>query len=169
LARPATEGVLEVWAGALSLPDAVLVDEASGMHVLPAVVRSPIAHTHEILGSDRMRDIIRKARETYELIVVDLSPLEPVVDVRAIGGLLDSAVFVVEWGRTPQEIVSEAVNHSGLTSEQVLGFVLNKVDMDAYRRFADVPQDYYYYGGTYYGTSETERKSKKGLRRFLSS
>jgi len=53
------------------------------MHVLPAVVRSPIAHTHEILGSDRMRDIIRKARETYELIVVDLSPLEPVVDVRA--------------------------------------------------------------------------------------
>jgi polysaccharide biosynthesis transport protein len=96
LARPATEGVLEVWAGTLSLSDAVLVDEASGMHVLPAVVRSPIAHTHEILGSDRMRDIIRKARETYELIVVDLSPLEPVVDVRAIGGLLDSAVFVVE-------------------------------------------------------------------------
>jgi hypothetical protein len=65
--------------------------------------------------------------------------------------------------------VSEAVNNSGLTSEQVLGFVLNKVDMDAYRRFADVPQDYYYYGDTYYGTSEAERKSKKGLRRFLSS
>ena len=48
-------------------------------------------------------------RERYDNVVVDLSPLTPVVDVRATEQLIDAYMLVVEWGRTRIDQVERAL------------------------------------------------------------
>ena len=59
-----------------------------------------------------MGKLFEQLREKYDYIVVDLPPLAPVVDVRAATHLVDSFVFVVEWGRTKIDVVQHALGHA---------------------------------------------------------
>ena len=59
-----------------------------------------------------MKRLFDRLQEKYEYVIVDLSPLAPVVDVRAATHLVDSYLFVVEWGKTKIDIVESALNSS---------------------------------------------------------
>ena len=67
-------------------------------------------------------------RNSYEYIVVDLPPLAPIVDTRATTGLIDSYIFVIEWGCTKIDVVEHALGREPAVCENLLGAVLNKVD-----------------------------------------
>ena len=68
--------------------------------------------------------------------MVDLPPLAPVVDVRATTHLIDSFIFVIEWGRTKIDVVEHALGQAQGVYENLLGVVLNKVDMNIFGRYA---------------------------------
>jgi succinoglycan biosynthesis transport protein ExoP len=76
--------------------------------------------------------------------VVDLPPLAPIVDTRATAHLVDSFVFVIEWGRTKIDVVEHALGHAPGIYDKLLGVVLNKVDMNIFGRYASHREDYYY-------------------------
>ena len=105
------------------------------MVFLPAVVTSRVAHTSEILASDATKKLFDKLRQSYDYIVVDLSPLAPIVDVRATTHLVDSYIFVIEWGRTKIDVVKHALAAAQGVYENLLGVVLNKVDMNRFGRY----------------------------------
>jgi succinoglycan biosynthesis transport protein ExoP len=54
------------------------------------VARSRLAHTSEILSADPTRKLLARLRERYDYVIVDLSPLAPVVDVRTTTDFIDS-------------------------------------------------------------------------------
>lgn len=141
-------GLLEVLSGQVQVEDAIIEAPQVGLHLLPAVIRAGIPHTHEVASSLPMQRLLASMRKQYQYIILDLPPVSPVVDVRAIAPMLDSAVLIIEWGRTRQEIIMEAIASSGLANDKLLGAVLNKVNMPVYRRYADIPLDYY--GEQYY-------------------
>jgi succinoglycan biosynthesis transport protein ExoP len=135
--------LLEVVNGKVALEDAIWTDPTTKLAFLPTVVQSRVAHTDEILASDQVKTLFERLREKYQYVVVDLSPLAPVVDVRTTAHLVDSYVFVVEWGRTKTEVVEHAINASRTVYENLLGAVLNKVQIDTLARYEG-------HGGTYY-------------------
>ncbi|HVY57324.1 MAG TPA: polysaccharide biosynthesis tyrosine autokinase [Xanthobacteraceae bacterium] len=143
LTPEAREGLLEVVNGKVALEDAIWTDPTTKLAFLPTVVQSRVAHTDEILASDQVKTLFERLREKYQYVVVDLSPLAPVVDVRTTAHLVDSYVFVVEWGRTKTEVVEHAINASRTVYENLLGAVLNKVQIDTLARYEG-------HGGTYY-------------------
>ena len=49
--------------------------------------------------------------------------------------LIDSFVFVVEWGRTKIDIVEHALSNFPGVHDNLLGVVLNKVNMNAFGRY----------------------------------
>ena len=112
------------------------------------MTRSRIAHTADILGSDATRSFIEQLRADYDYIVVDLSPLAPVVDVRTATSLVDAFVFVVEWGGTKIETVQRALSDAPGVSQNMLGVVLNKADINILSRY-DGYRDHYYYNKYY--------------------
>ena len=85
-----------------------------------------------------------KLRQTYDFIIVDLPPLAPVVDVRSSTHLIDSFVFVVEWGATKIDVISHALHRTHVIQDRLLGVVLNKVDMSALGRFESNRGNYYH-------------------------
>lgn len=148
LAAHRSVGLLEVLSGKIPVEDAIIRDPKIGLDFLPAVLRTGIPHTHEVASSLPMQQLIAKLRERYQYLIVDLPPISPVVDVRAIAPMLDAALLQIEWGRTRQEVVIEAQTSSGIEQQKWLGAILNKVNMGSFRRYADIPLDYY--GEHYY-------------------
>ncbi|CCD92770.1 putative exopolysaccharide biosynthesis protein [Bradyrhizobium sp. ORS 375] len=146
-------GVLEVLSGKRDMSQVMWREPETGLDMLPAVIPSRHAQTSDVLASAAMRNLIDDLRKRYDYVVVDLSPLAPVVDVRTTTGLIDSYVFVVEWGRTKTDVVQHAMNSARHLREQLLGVVLNKAELKQMSRYG--------YGGYYrndyyrrYGYSE---------------
>ena len=95
-----TPGLLDVVTGTAGLDEVIWSDPASNLSFLPSGIKSRFVHTSEILGSDATKRLFAQLRERYDYVIVDLSPLAPVVDARATTHLVDCYVFVVEWGKT---------------------------------------------------------------------
>ena len=66
------------------------------------------------------------------------------MDVRATSGLIDSYVLVIEWGATKIDAVQYALRHAPGVQENIVGAVLNKVNMAAMGRYDSYGADYYY-------------------------
>lgn len=155
LAPHADAGLLEVVSGRMSLEEAVWTDPSTKLTFLPVVMKSRVAHTGDILGAAPTKRLFDSLREQYDYVVVDLSPLAPVIDVRATPGFIDSYVYVIEWGRTKIDVVEHALESARGVYGSVLAVVLNKADINVLRRFEHNRGEYYYnryYSG--YGYTE---------------
>jgi succinoglycan biosynthesis transport protein ExoP len=135
LAPGATAGLLEVLAGKSSFADALWMDEAKLTSFLPAAVPSRFAGSSDIFGSKAAKALFDRLRNEYDYTVVDLPPLAPVIDTRATTHLIDSYVFVIEWGGTRIDVVEHALGRAPGVAENVLGVGLSG------RMVRSVPQD----------------------------
>jgi len=144
LAPDANSGLIEVLSGRASLDDVTWTDPSTKLTFLPCVLKSRVAHTSEILASEAIKKLFDRLRETYDYVIVDLSPLAPVVDVRATYNLVDSYIFVIEWGRTKIDVVEHALGAARGVYDNLLGVVLNKADINVLNRYESYRGKYYY-------------------------
>jgi succinoglycan biosynthesis transport protein ExoP len=142
--RGATTGLLEVLADQVELNDAVYTDPRSGLKFLPSVIESRLAHTDEILASKSFKRLLDALRPDYDYIIIDLPPLAPVSDARATAGIIDSYIYVIEWGRTKINVVQHHLTAAPELQDRLLGVVLTKADVKALARYEQ------YYGRNYY-------------------
>jgi polysaccharide biosynthesis transport protein len=142
LAPEAGAGITDVLSGASSLEDTVWTDSVTSLDFLPGK-RSPLSNTSDVLCNEQTKKLFDQLRATYDYVIVDLPPLAPVVDARAISALLDSFILVVEWGRTTSDVVEHALNTAPNVRDALLGAVLNKTDMKAMKLYASHYGDYY--------------------------
>ena len=83
-----------------------------------------------------MRNLVEALSKQYDYVIVDLSPLAPIIDVRSTGHFISSYVLVVEWGKTNIEVLERALAGARSLQENLLGVVLNKADMEAMRNYS---------------------------------
>jgi succinoglycan biosynthesis transport protein ExoP len=141
-------GLIDLVLGKSSLKDIVWVDPQTNMHFLPCVVASRFSNSGDVLASPQMEKLFQQLREHYDRIILDLSPLAPVIDVRATGALVDSYVLVIEWARAKIDIVERVLSETPVVHERLLGAVLNKVNIAVMSRYDSYQGGYYY--NTYY-------------------
>jgi succinoglycan biosynthesis transport protein ExoP len=151
LSPKADSGLLEVMSGKLQLQDVVYTDPATGLVFLPAVVESRLARSSEILGSEVFRQFLDGLRAKYDYVIVDLSPLIPVVDARATTNVIDSYVYVVQWGETKIKLVQRQLASAPEIADRLLGVVLNKANVQVVDRYED------YFGRQYYNKNYYKR------------
>jgi len=146
----AKTGLVETILGKARLEEAIWRDPATTLHFLPAVSAARNAQTSDILSSPQAEALFRELRDAYDYVIVDLSPLAPVVDVRATSKFIDSYLLVVEWSRTKIDVAEHALGAARHIHENVMGAVLNKVNMKTMRRYDG-------YRGAYYGNRYYKR------------
>lgn len=132
--RPTT-GWLEVTGGKIDLAQATGWDPATGLALLPLVLNEAPVHSDEVLASQEFRDLVDRLRQSYDYVIIDLPPIAPVVDVRAIAPAIDSFVFVVEWGSTRIKAVLRHLLAERELHDRLLGVVLNKANLKMLERF----------------------------------
>ncbi|MGY4234685.1 succinoglycan biosynthesis transport protein ExoP [Bradyrhizobium sp. USDA 4449] len=144
LASQARAGLLDLVLGKASISELIWTDPNTKLAFLPCVVDTRLAHSSEILGSPAMHKLIQDLRNQYDRVIIDLSPLAPIVDVRATKKIVDSYMFVIEWGKTKTDVVEHVLREAPEVYHQLMGVVLNKADVAAMRRYEPHRGGYYY-------------------------
>jgi succinoglycan biosynthesis transport protein ExoP len=144
LGQHAEEGLLEVLLEGVAPASAMLADPVTGLKFLPAVVRRRIPHSSELLASAAMTRLLAQVAGEFDYIVLDLPPLGPVVDARAIAPRVDGFIMVVEWGETSRKAVKETLDAEPQIAGRCLGVILNKVDAARMRLYEGYGSSDYY-------------------------
>jgi capsular exopolysaccharide synthesis family protein len=131
-------GLGEVLSGHISLDRALRRVDPVGFYLLAAGAR--VGNPVPLLEGPAFRGILKQARESFEWIILDSPPLNPLADAQCVAPLSDGILLVVRWGITPRKELEQAL--AVLDESQLLGIVLNTFDD---------PQDLYYY--SYYNKS----------------
>jgi len=116
-------GLTTVLAGRVRMEEAVQDSGVPGLEVLTSgeLPQDPA----ELLQSRAMAELIRRAREVYDVVVVDAPPLLPVTDAALLAALSDGALVVVRQGKTKREQLQLATKRLRAVGGRALGVVLN--------------------------------------------
>ena len=144
LAIDAKTGLLELIAGGIPLAKATRAIPETTLRFVPAVLQQRIANSSDLLASERMRTVLTEARKEFQHIIVDLPPLGPVSDARAIAPLVDAFIVVTKWGHTRFDVLEEAMANFGIAGDKIVGVVLNQVDYQVLRNMEAYSHGYYY-------------------------
>ena len=151
LRRPTIHSALEIGneanlvdhlAGELSLVDTIVVDEASGAHVILAkgISGNPLG----LLGSNNMKRLIATARERYDWVVLDTPPVLAVSDAKLLSQLADKTVFLAKWDTTPREALLAGLKQLTDIGADLAGVMLVQANMRKHARYGYGDIGYYY-------------------------
>jgi succinoglycan biosynthesis transport protein ExoP len=139
----AEHGIVDVIAGRITLKEAIWRDQSTNLTFLPVVTSNHLIYSSDILSADATRRLFENLQSKYDYVLVDLTPLMPIVDTRATRAFVDCYVCVIEWGRTTSDAVKHAFRDAHNISENLLGIVLNKADINELRRYYPTGENYY--------------------------
>jgi capsular exopolysaccharide synthesis family protein len=100
------------------------VVEADGISVLAC--GEPPQNSSELLSSPQMKDLINRAKERYDSVILDSAPVVGLADTKALSREVDTAILILRANSTDLEMALEAKEALAATGTQVLGFVLNQ-------------------------------------------
>jgi succinoglycan biosynthesis transport protein ExoP len=89
----------------------------------------------DLLGSEKMRDLLARLRENYDFVVVDSPPLASVIDATVLAKMVDKIIYIVEWEKVPREVVARAIDTIGVDRDKIAGVVLNKANIRKMSRY----------------------------------
>ena len=105
----------------------------------------------ELLGSERMSEMIEKLKELADYVIIDGTPSQLVADSLIVARMVDSTIIVTASKQTKKEDLKRIVNNIEQVGGKIAGIVVNKMNISAKA-----------YGQTYYyGDSNQEKKHKK--------
>ena len=115
----------------------------------------------QLLSSSAMESMLRELRTRFKFVVIDSPPVLPVTDAVILSTLVDGVVFVIESGATDRRAVTRARKILKNAGTNVLGIVLNKVDVRE--------NGYYGYYGHYYNNDRSDDQEQKADSEVASS
>ncbi|NIQ38085.1 MAG: DUF4388 domain-containing protein [Proteobacteria bacterium] len=90
----------------------------------------------EVMGSKRMGEFLKIATASFDIVVLDSSPVLGAAHASLSPSLVDGVLLVVRAGKTDKKIILEAKRQLEMSNAKLLGVVLNGVDRRVhYRRY----------------------------------
>lgn len=142
LAGSAAQGWMELIEGRTELKSARIRDSKTNLDVLP-VGRSRTT-TRDIFGTQAFTDLIETLRSDYDLIILDCPPVLAVAEAMEIASRADAVIFNALWGKTRIAVIRNALNILSRARANVLGVVLNNVNLRKQARYGDGDYGSYY-------------------------
>lgn len=78
----------------------------------------------ELLGSERMKTVLKKLAPSFDFILLDLPPVNEVSDALVVSRLTHGIIMVVRQGYATRSSEAEAIRQLEHVNAKVLGFVL---------------------------------------------
>ena len=115
------------------LEQAVIIDQTSGIDILPAGRRSDGA----AMTPQRIYTLLDKLRQRYDRIIIDSPPLLGVSDGRILSTFADATIFAIRWGHTDLDAAAAGVKILRDMLANIFGAVLTRVDPKKQVRFGE--------------------------------
>ncbi|KAA3654341.1 MAG: hypothetical protein DWQ04_34550 [Chloroflexi bacterium] len=164
-------GLSDLFRGQANLSDVFRSARVNKLVVVPSGNLPP--NPLELLGSEKMTQILNQVLETVDMAVID-SPPFPVSDALVLASKVSGVVLVIQPGRTHAEAALAMLEQLKRADARVLGVVLNRIPQqrsDLYGgyylpHFADIQKRYHMEGGGQQNRPPAKRNRRKMLRLF---
>ena len=133
----------------LQVNDLLVNESQTGLKILTQG-HAGYVNPSSLFSSHRMAALIETLKNQADLLILDSPPIMAVPDTRTLGSLVDSTIYVLNWDKTPKNVVANGLQilradgHNNLA-----GIVLQKVNMAQYGRYGYGDSGYYYSYGRY--------------------
>jgi len=155
LHRPNDRGLSNLLSGNLTLEESLQETAVPGLSLLPRGVVPP--NPPDLLGSNKMKEVIGMLRNRFEFILLDASPVIGITDAELLSAFCDGVVLVMHSQKTSKFSARQALQTLESVRANILGVVLNGVDL----RNPDYASYRYYYS-SYYASVNTETEGREG-------
>ncbi|MGH1362017.1 MAG: polysaccharide biosynthesis tyrosine autokinase [Calditrichia bacterium] len=91
---------------------------------------SPIPNPTEMLGSERMTNLLKVLKSRFGMVILDTAPFEASSDAPILSTHVDGALIVVRADYTNVDNLSHKINEYPNIHRKILGLVLNAVKAD---------------------------------------
>jgi capsular exopolysaccharide synthesis family protein len=120
------DGLVNVLQGETAPEQAIrVIGDAGGFHFLPT--GCPRIDPSRLLQNDAMGQLLARARESFDMIIIDTSPVLPVPDALLIGRWCDGVVLAVRHNTSRFMQVERAQRRLANVGVPILGAVVNGV------------------------------------------
>jgi polysaccharide biosynthesis transport protein len=106
------------------------VREIASPHIAFIPAGPPPANPAELIGSERMSEVLALLRKHFDVILLDSPPVLPVTDAVLLAHLADAVVLVMNGNKSPRELVRRARDQLLHVGANVVGVVVNNAGPD---------------------------------------
>lgn len=107
----------------------------------------------ELLGLARFRTMLQDLKRSYDWVVVDSPPVVNLTDSVVLASMADMVAVVIKHNENDRDLIRRSIKQLRDINANLIGAVLNSVDMSRAHY-----GDYYYAGYYYYGGGEGEKR-----------
>ena len=151
-----SSGLSDILAGNINWQQGILKTQYDTLHVLPAGHLPP--NPAELLGSRQMRDLLVQLEQIYELIIMDMPPINVVADPLAVSSIIAGCLFVVRQKYTDHRDLRKALIAAEMTGMDVLGFIFFGEELTTGSRYGYYGKYYQKYYKNYYMAYDNREK-----------
>ncbi len=142
---PNAQGLTHALSDAVEYDQVFTPTKIANLWVVTSGIIPP--NPSELLGSNKMRTFLEKAQQQFDMLILDSPPISSLADASVLGSIVDGVLFIVKANMANRDLVSKAKDQLETVGANIIGVVLNDVDVkrDGYYKY------YYYYNYEYYG------------------
>ena len=129
-----SKGLSEILAGESGLQNCILRNVRESLDILPAGAFPP--NPAELLESDTMQKLLEELEGMYDLVLLDMPPINIVSDPLALSAKAAGCLFVIRQNYSDHRDIRKALTSAEMTGMNVMGFVFygEKIDEGGYYR-----------------------------------
>ncbi|MFQ5718265.1 MAG: GumC family protein [Acidobacteriota bacterium] len=131
------------------------VENASNLSVITCGPIPP--NPPELFSTDKFIDLVSQLKSNFDWVIIDSPPVASLSDSIVLGSLVDMVILVVKHNENDRDLIKRASTGLRKVGANVIGAVLNNVDVSKASS-----KDYYYAGYYYYGRDVDEDEDTAG-------
>ncbi len=116
------DGLTEVLVGNRDYPEVIIKNIRESLDLLPAGHLPP--NPAEMLGTEKMAGLLKELGEKYDLVLLDMPPINIVSDPLVVSSKVAGCLLVARQNFSDRRDIRKALIAAELTGMDVLGFVL---------------------------------------------
>jgi protein-tyrosine kinase len=118
-------GLADLISNGTNIEDALLHVGIDNLTILPAgkIPRNPA----ELLGSQKLKNLVSLLREKYDYVIFDSPPIIPVTDAGLLGAQTDGVIMVVQAERTQKGVLKHSESLILQAQAKLLGYILTNI------------------------------------------
>ena len=146
--EPVSPGLSDVLTGKVNLKDAMERYKSSVNEVYFDMVLSGEypENPSELLNSSRFKKFVEVVSTAYEYIIIDLPPVNAVVDAVSVSRLADGLIVVIRENHCPRYVLDSCMEQLQYAKANILGFVMNGCVEGAGKHYSYSQHYNYQYG-----------------------
>lgn len=114
-------GLANAICGFCTVDEAINRDVGENLDVITSGTIPP--NPAELLASESMAEILAEMQKKYEIILIDMPPVDVVIDSQLLNQYISGIVFIVKEGSTTHTDIRESLRKIELADGKVLGMI----------------------------------------------